>query len=1437
MKKILCWFLTITLLMTMVVMPAFAETVSATDPEKLCSCGCGQTLEQIQWTPWNPEVKGNPLSGHYYLEGDYTQSKQYQVNSSVRVVIDLRGHRLTTEKSRLFLIYGYVAFVDTVGGGLLSAAATGTANGGAIMVAWDAVAMNDEMDATVELYDCTVTLEQDTNALNGGVFNISNNSTLRANNCKFFSTSALERGGVIYQTGANSVVELKNTEFYDAEAKGNAGGAIYSQGSLTLENCRISGCTAKSYGGGIYQSGNSLTIKNSVLENNGTDATANGGGNLYAASGAKVNMTGVTIRGGYSACNGGNVYLGKGSFALISCTISGGVAAAKGNNLYCTDTNAEMSLNNCTVSGDMEFAGKKLTLKNKTNIAINNTGLVLGSGTQLVNTDLTGTVYQGAGYCPHCNRQVTWTAMGAAPSGHCYLTADITRTAAYEITADTVIDLRGFDITSSDRVFTIASAGKLTVLDSVGGSQVKGSGNADGLGGVYKNAGELTICGGKHVYAKGSATVTAGGVIQNDKKLTVTGGYLDGSAFNNTASSSCVGGTVNNNTGSSLTVSGGYFKGGTAYAGGNLRVSSGTQFTITGGSFIGGTASYIAGNIQITGAKTTPSSGSIQNALIRDGVSNGTSGAGNLFIGYCAPTMTNCLVVGGSAPNAYGGNISIGTSGDPNATDLVVLSGSAPKGGNFYSASYLAGGTFTDCEVLFGSANGTKTETNSAGGNLFLNHGCFTMSGGRIAYGTANGYGGNIFTNAGNYADASAQDDGLWLEGGILLTGGKSGESGGNLYNQGDLVLTDCRFENGQAAIGQDLYYGKGSNGCSLTVGTAITGKLSIGVDSKLMGSSIYGGTIANTTATTLNAEMILEGQVGTPILCVNNGKLCVGGISVKTANSEVWYPDGAAAVAACPENGWVKLYTDADLVLTKDCRVDLNGRTATISGDCTLYGMDSSGDDFTIGSGKAVWASAQAVHTAAVTEAVGGNYYMAVVEGAAATYHRLQMELTAATLRTESCGIYYKGTWGCDSLLAEKIASYGVAVSLQGQPTADLTDCLYSEYDGAGLRNGEVKTGVLIKHIMKDNLPSGSNQRRGEMPIYAEAYVTLTDGTVLVANQDISWSLRETMEEMDRLIVEKPLQYLRNDVWSVRDFYTAWDGKGMENWRFNKLEQPKDDGVLKIMILGSSRSVNTFQLLYEAFKDQMPDGEFVMGVMYYSGCSMTMHEKFIKGNEAVYQYYRNDNGRWVITSGMTMADGLHADNWDVILLQAGTGDTSKNMQKDTRDFLKSYVDDHLIDPYDLWWHTTWFNSTDPDLYKPPKTAADAAAVDQIKQLTDSHNAAINYVLDDPMFAGHITSGTPMMYALKVLGLQDKDLFRDHTHLSDFGCLLVAYAFYAQYTGKAVTEIHIDTIPVALRHKDYQSLGDMTVTDEMKQIIIDTVAYTLENPWSVPTGQ
>ena len=312
-----------------------------------------------------------------------------------------------------------------------------------------------------------------------------------------------------------------------------------------------------------------------------------------------------------------------------------------------------------------------------------------------------------------------------------------------------------------------------------------------------------------------------------------------------------------------------------------------------------------------------------------------------------------------------------------------------------------------------------------------------------------------------------------------------------------------------------------------------------------------------------------------------------------------------------------------------------------------------------------------------------------------------------------------------------------------------------------------------------------------------------------------------------------KPDYEMSDDLWNMLKQATMTIYNGVEPER---VETPEEAKALRIMIIGSSRSVNTFQHLYLAIKDQMPDQELTLGVVYYSGGSMSMHADFIRNREAVVTYYRNTNGAWELFYNKQTRDAIKDQKWDVILLQGGTGDTANNMNLKDRQYMTSVIDSWLYShPHQYWWHTTWFNSTDPVLYENANTSLKPEEIDQVKQLTSAINSAKQYVMDDPMFDGHICSGTPLMYAINVLGVPETELYRDHTHLSDFGSLVVGYAWYTQFTGKAVTEVNLDVIPANIREPHYQDLGDLEITEEMKEVIIKTCQYTLENPWTVPT--
>ena len=107
-------------------------------------------------------------------------------------------------------------------------------------------------------------------------------------------------------------------------------------------------------------------------------------------------------------------------------------------------------------------------------------------------------------------------------------------------------------------------------------------------------------------------------------------------------------------------------------------------------------------------------------------------------------------------------------------------------------------------------------------------------------------------------------------------------------------------------------------------------------------------------------------------------------------------------------------------------------------------------------------------------------------------------------------------------------------------------------------------------------------------------------------------------------------------------------------------------------------------------------------------------------------------------------------------------------------------------------------------------------------------------VLGDEMFTKFISNNAAIMHAHLVSGVPQVELWRDYTHLTDYGRLIAAYTLYAEITGDTVTEVKVESIAANLRHRRAQVLADMEVTDEMRQVIIDAVKYAQEHPWETP---
>lgn len=1326
MKRLMSILLVAAMLLSIPVMPvgalSTAREENITAGTELCPCGCGLALEAVQWEPWTVNDTGAPASGHYYLTEDYAQSQEHTIATANSVVIDLRGKTLTTaDYTRLFTVNGYLAVLDTVGGGRMCAKTPGTSQHGGVVY----LAVSGSGTPTFDFYNATLTQDTDNKSANyGGLVYLAKGCYFNMYGGKLIGATA-NRGGALYIASSTAYAQLVDSSMIGCSAT-KSGGGIYSLGNLTLKNCTLIGCETGDYGGNIYAYGGSLTVsENTLIESGVSHATSKGGGNVYATNGCEVSITDSTIRNGYAAVDGGNVFFAKGTQTLTNVTITGGVCGSQGANLCISDSSAVTTLNGCSISGDVCCSAGSLTLKGATKIGLNNYGLTVASAATLTTSGLTsgaeiytdsasasGTYFK-TDYCPHCHQQATWSELSDTASGHCYLSADQTITSAYEITSDTVVDLRGCSITSSDRAFAVAAGAKLTLLDSVGGGAVQGSGNADGVGGVISNVGTLDIHGGSYVYAPDAEkAVTKGGVVYTAGTMNLYGGIMDGSAYDRTSDG--LGGAICQDNGTfAFTMTAGKLLGGSTYRGGCIYFGYNNQVNITGGQLTGGNAAADGGNIRLHGTSSNKNGTATISGIRATGGSATTSGGG-IQISYYTASVADSWIDGGTA-SSYGGNISLAARAYVTMTNCVLTDGSAPKGGNLYIASYLSSLDCENCLITNGKA------TSDFGGNVFANHGMITFKGGEISYGTSKSSGGNFYNNAGDYDGYTSQRTQFTTDssgGTPLIVGGTSGRYGGNIYSEGNLELLAAFVGNGSAAShGNDLYYTTGTVSYTLTVGAGLQGDISMYVSSDLLGTNVLGEAVKNTTATAFPATLTLEGDYGEPAIIEKDGKLYVelpfvGVATVVTADgAETWYADNASAIAACPEDGYVRLYADGELVMTKDCFVDLNGYAVSVSGDYTLYGMDSSGDGYTVGTGSATWEDTQSVKTATIADAPNGNKYVAVVEDNAVTYHRLGMGVTTVSLRTSACGIYYKVAYYCDSVLASKITSYGVVFSVNNMPGADfLTEKgdinLYTSCTpDADFGSGTVATSGSVFNIMKEDNEAQDNADRGEMAIYANPYV-VTGGEVTVGDtvnagktvaddgfDGIACSLLDVMTLLDEKLASDPTNYRRYTM-TLRSFYEQWKEAGMQDWQFEKIPEPEDDDVIDVLMIGSSYCYYYVEELYALA--QAAGVKMRVCNVYYSGGKLEQHYNWWVNNESNYEFFVTDGNGRVQYKGVGLEYCLAQGDWDVISLQEAPSAIRAEGVEAHLATTATYTD--ALIPYlqeqfpaaEVCWHQTW---------------------------------------------------------------------------------------------------------------------------------------------------
>jgi len=152
-----------------------------------------------------------------------------------------------------------------------------------------------------------------------------------------------------------------------------------------------------------------------------------------------------------------------------------------------------------------------------------------------------------------------------------------------------------------------------------------------------------------------------------------------------------------------------------------------------------------------------------------------------------------------------------------------------------------------------------------------------------------------------------------------------------------------------------------------------------------------------------------------------------------------------------------------------------------------------------------------------------------------------LDMRITAVTLRPSAAGIYYKAKFDVDPATAARIKSYGVVLSVNNMPGADFRTEANGDINIATVVTAPLTSGVEITSgsvfgILKES--SRNNIARSQMTIYANVYVELDDGTILMGNEEsaAAWSLMdvvsaisenyEDLSKADRLAFDAFMDY-----------------------------------------------------------------------------------------------------------------------------------------------------------------------------------------------------------------------------------------------------------------------------------------------------------------------
>lgn len=583
-------------------------------------------------------------------------------------------------------------------------------------------------------------------------------------------------------------------------------------------------------------------------------------------------------------------------------------------------------------------------------------------------------------------------------------------------------------------------------------------------------------------------------------------------------------------------------------------------------------------------------------------------------------------VEGGSILNLLGDGTVIGRGKASSLDRSARVGGTIHVEGKATLNQY--GGTLTFQKVYGQTA---------ANGGVVNVEGTYNLYDGSVENGQSTWVGGNIFVTAAGK---------LNLFGGTIV-GGTASQAGDSVACRGSVKLS------GDASVNElYLYPNTVEGGPALSEMLTVEGKYT--GTTKLHASGITAGMdvgtaviadLTDATVTTTKASVNGLAVYGKDLILLGSSAAMIFD-GTKPVEA---YENLSSAVNAFDNDAYkIVLFADSteDIQLTRNVNVDLNGYdiAGNISGDGILYCMDAHTDDFTVADGVygTVPSGKNVMPVAAAASCAQYGYRMIENDGKA-SFHCVKLQVTGMSLRASCAGLYYDCTFSGDELVKEKVESFGMVVSVYGDPLQLPTDgkavktVLPRDVFGANT----AATSSMVRDIMKSANDENTNAEHADTSVYGRTYTRFTDGTEIYGDC-IERSLREQICGCDHMYgVERIWDGLTaKQKRSVLDMYESFSSV-MEDWSIPTISQAaaqRDDAAEDILMARRAQVVAKMRQMGDLYWRATEDVKYRISdtgrfVEFKAG-------RVYRG--LPYAYARTDEGSFLEFAGEPDEDGIY---------------------------------------------------------------------------------------------------------------------------------------------------------------------------------------------------